>query len=89
MTQSVEHDRGVRQGCRLSATLHEQNTFRMEHRQYTRDTTNKKQRNKNIFSADDQVITAESEPLLQKSICKLKSIISKCGLTTSTSRTKK
>jgi hypothetical protein len=59
----------------------------MEHRQYTRNATNKKQRNKNTYFADDHVITAESEILLQKSIRRLESIVTKYGLTILASKT--
>jgi hypothetical protein len=41
-----------------------------------------------LLFADDQIITAESETLLQKSIHKLENITSKCGLTISSDKTK-
>jgi hypothetical protein len=60
----------------------------MEQRQCRRETINEKKEIKTLLFADDQVITAETETLLQESIHKLESIISKYGLTTPTSTTK-
>jgi hypothetical protein len=60
----------------------------MEHRQYRRDTDNKKQRNKTPYSADDEVIIGDSEKSLQKYINKLENIPSKYELTICTNKTK-
>jgi hypothetical protein len=60
----------------------------MEHRQYRRDTDNKKQRNKTPYFADDEVIIGESEKSLQKSIHKLENTPSKYELTICTNKTK-
>jgi hypothetical protein len=43
---------------------------------------------KTLFFADDWAIIAESETLLQKSVHKLLNMISKCGLTVTTNKTK-
>jgi hypothetical protein len=92
MTQSVEINRGVHQGCPLSPTLFntyinkilpEWNTNNIGGIQLTRN-----KEIKTLVFADDQVITAEYETLLQKSIHTLESITSKRGLTISTSKTK-
>jgi hypothetical protein len=58
-----------------------------EHRQYAREVTSKKQR-KTLLFVDDQLIVTESETLLQKFVRILESVISKYGLTVSTSVTK-
>jgi hypothetical protein len=92
MTQSVEINRGVCQGCPLSPTLFniyineiisKWNTDNVKGIQITRN-----KEIKTLLFADDQVLIAESEILLQKSVHKLENIASKYGLTISTNKTK-
>jgi hypothetical protein len=91
-TQSVEINRGVRQGCPLCPTLFniyineiisKWNTDDVKGIQITRD-----KEIKTILFAEDQVLIAESEILLQKSVLKLENIVPKYGLPISTSKIK-
>jgi hypothetical protein len=92
MTQSAEINRGVRQGCLLTPVpfnIHineiilEWNTDNIKGIQIK---INKEI--KTPLFTDDQVLLAELETLLQKSVHKLENIISKYGLTISTNKTK-
>jgi hypothetical protein len=67
----------------LNEVLSECNTDNVQGMQLTRN-----KEIKTLLFADDQVITAEFETLLQKSIHSLESILSEYGLKMSTSKTK-
>jgi hypothetical protein len=88
----VEINRGVHQGCPLSPALFnicineiilEQNTDNLKGVQIKRN-----EEIKTLLFADDQVLIAELETLLQKSVHRLENITSNYGLTVSANKTK-